>query len=167
MKTKFFILTFILAFTAASVLAQDKVMSSEMEKITGKWIGKLIYLDYQTNKPYEMPANLEVVRIGKSDNFKFSNTYPNESSANSTDTFEISNEGKLLDNETVKSKKTLPNGDLEIVTEVAGKDGNDDKEALLRHTYLISEIKFEIKKEVLFSGSEQWVLRHSYLYVRI
>lgn len=166
MKSKSIIIILIALINLTAQAQKAKITSQEFRKVIGEWNGKLVYLDYQSGKPYEMPANLEIIQIRKTNIFKFINRYPNEASANSVDTLIISSNGKLLDNERVKSKRTLEDGNLEIVTEIAGEDGNDHREALIKHTYLLGSNIFEIKKEVLFTGNANWTLRHTYKYLR-
>lgn len=165
MKTKFIFTLFSIALFNFSLYGQsDKITINEFKQIVGKWKGKLIYLDYTSNKPYEMPSDLEVVQIDKAGKFKFINSYPNESSANSIDTVSVNDNGRKIDDEIVKSKRNLKNGNLEINTEILGKDGNDDKPALIRHIYTIGKKELEIKKEVQFVGTLKWILRHTYKY---
>ena len=95
----------------------------------------MTYLDYSTGKPYTMPANLDIKRLGKTNKFLFANSYPNEKSANSIDTLSVSKDGKYINKEFIKSRSKLPNGDLEIITEEKEKNGNDNKPATFKHTY--------------------------------
>lgn len=66
----------------------------------------------------------------------------------------------------MKSKKFLPNGNIEIVTEYYGIDGNDNKSALIRHTYTVGKSIFIKKKQVQFKGKSEWINRHEYSYTR-
>ncbi|KFF06406.1 hypothetical protein [Flavobacterium reichenbachii] len=167
MKSKMF-LFFTIVLTSLSVFSQSNLVSaSEFQKSVGKWKGTLIYLDYKTSKPYEMPADLEVIQSNELNQFKFNNFYPNETSANSSHTIAITDDGKKLNDELVKSNKKLSDGSLEIITEILGKDGNDNASALIRHTYLIGAKTFEIKKEVQFTGTKIWLLRHTYKYSKV
>ena len=75
----------------------------------------------------------------RSNVFIFLNLYPDEPKATSSDTLTISNSGKMVNNETVKSKRKLGNGNTEIITELLGKDGNDNKPALIRTTYTVGK----------------------------
>jgi hypothetical protein len=112
MKSKSIIIILIALINLTAQAQKSKITSQEFRKVIGEWNGKLVYLDYQSGKPYEMPANLEIIQIRKTNIFKFINRYPNEASANSVDTIIISSNGKLLDNERVKSKRTLEDGNL-------------------------------------------------------
>ena len=142
------------------------VSVDDFGKLVGHWQGKLTYLDYQSNQPYTMQAVLDVVRIGAGSQFEFRNSYPKEPGANSTDTVTISNDGKLLDNEKVTGRRLLKDGSLEIVTEVLGKDGNDDKPAVIRHTYTLGSTSYLVIKEVQFAGEKNWIKRHEYSYAK-
>ena len=54
-----------------------------------------------------------------------------------------------------------------MTTEVDGNDGNDNKKAVLRHTYLLKSNTFSIIKEVKFEGTDKWIKRNEYLLNRI
>lgn len=167
-RTQLLFLLFILLCTN-TYSQENRLTGNEFEIITGNWKGKLVYLDYQTGKPYEMPANLEIRKTPEKNSYLFLHKYPDEPSANSTDTVNISADGKLLEEELVTSVRNYPGNknETEIVTEIKGNDGNDNKEALIRHTYKLSDTTFEIRKEVLFAGTDKWILRHTYAYTRM
>lgn len=165
MKLKSICALLVLTLLTLPLFAQT-LTPAQFSLASGNWKGTLTYLDYQSGKPYEMPANVQIERIGRSSAFKFSHSYPNEASANSIDTVSISNNGKVFDSEEVRSVETLKSGELQILTEILAKDGNDDKPALMRHTYLIGGKTFLIKKEVQFVGTKEWILRHTYSYQR-
>jgi hypothetical protein len=111
-----------------------------------------------------MPANLEVRRIDRTNQFALSNIYPNETGANAVDTITISIDGKYINEERIKSRRRLPGGDIEMITEQLGKDGNDNKEATFRHTYIFGKTMFKKRKEVQFEGETGWIMRHEYSY---
>jgi len=141
-----------------------KPIQKDFEKLLGTWQGFLTYLDYSSGKPYTMPANVEIKRVKKTNQFVFSNIYPNETSANSIDTISISSEGKYIHKELVKLRHKLPNGDIEIITEEFGKDGNDNKPAIFRHTYTFGPTTYKNRKDVQFTGETEWINRHEYSY---
>lgn len=134
--------------------------------LLGRWKGSLTYLDYTSGKPYTMPADIEVRQLDKTNKFIFYNIYPNETSANSIDTISVSADGKYIDKALIKSRRKLKNGNVEIVAEEQGKDGNDNKNATFRHTYLISKTHYSKKKEVQFEGETNWIKRHEYSYTK-
>ena len=139
---------------------------ADFNKLLGSWKGSLTYLDYSSGKPYTMPADIKIDRIGNTSQYSFSNIYPNEPKANSIDTFIISADGSLINKELIKSRKILAKGNIELVTEELGKDGNDNKDATIRHTYTFGKMKFRIIKEIQFIGEQKWIKRHEYSYSR-
>lgn len=160
---KFTIINIILIFCLNSY-SQTKITSEDLQIIIGTWEGSLTYLDYQTNKPFTMPANL-VVRQGKNENILLlNNIYPNEPKANSFDKIKILKKGMMLNKSTVTSRKELENGHIQIQTEHYAKDYN--KKALLRYTYTIGNRFFSIKKEVQFNTAEDWIKRSEFKYHR-
>lgn len=156
----------LLMLTICNAQNKFKTIKKDFEKLTGSWQGSLTYLDYTSGKPYTMPADIEIKRIDKTNKFIFSNIYPNETNANSTDTVSVSSDGKYIDKETVKSRRKLPNGEIEIITEELGNDGNDNRAAMFRHTYTLGATTFRTRKDVQFIGETEWIKRHEYSYKR-
>lgn len=141
-----------------------KTILKDFKKLSGTWEGSLTYLDYSSGKPYTMPANIEIKKIDKTNKFAFSNVYPNEVSANSIDTVSISTDGRYIDKESIKSRRKLSNGDIEIITEEIGNDGNDNKPAIFRNTYTFGLTTYKKRKDVQFNGETEWINRHEYSY---
>ena len=157
------IIIFALLFSIKNY-SQNIVTKDDLQILLGKWTGTLTYIDYGSNKPYTMPANL-IVEQGKNENqILLFNNYPNEPKANSKDKIKISKNGELLDNKRVKSKEKLADNQIQIITEYFGKDNK--KKALIRNIYIIGEKKFVIRKEVKFNNSEEWIVRNKYSYNR-
>lgn len=153
-----------LLISLSSFAQQPTVAVKDFQLIVGSWQGSLTYLDYTTGKPYTMPANVDIEQLGRSSRFTFSNSFPKEPNANWTDTVVLAADGLMIDKETITSKQVLPDGNLQIVTEVKGVDGNESKAALLRHTYTIGRDVFIKRKDVLFNGTTEWINRHEYKY---
>jgi hypothetical protein len=153
-------------FTAHCADAQKNAeqLLKDFQQLSGSWTGSLTYLDYSSGRPYTMAADIEVKRINDSNEFEFINTYPKEKSANSTQIISISKDGKYIGKEQVISRTEQAGGRIQIVTQRQGKDGNDNKQALIKQTYTISGASFSMRKEVLFSGENKWILRHEYAY---
>lgn len=152
------ITTITTAQTDASTLIKD------FKKISGSWYGTLTYLDYTSGEPFTMLADLKIERISKSNKFYFFSSYPNEPNANGGDTIIISEDGKYINNELIKSRTVLSDGTIEIITEETGTDGNDDQPAVFRHTYTFSKSTYSKRKDVQFVGTDVWVKRHEYSY---
>ena len=164
MKTILIILALLGVALPATAQTPARVQTSDFLKLLGSWEGKLTYIDYTSHKPVTMPANVDIRQIGESPAFKCYHSYPTEPNANSTDTLVIGKSGTTIDNEKVLSRKELPDGTIEIVTQEQATDGNDSKQALIKHTYTISSTMFRIRKEVLFSGDKEWLQRHEIVY---
>ncbi|WP_231459978.1 hypothetical protein [Pedobacter sp. Leaf132] len=166
-KIKFYIVA--LAICLTSVVNAQKTYNNllkDFESLSGDWNGSLTYLDYSTGKPYTMPANIVVKRIGKTNKFSFANIYPNEMNANSVDTIMISTDGKLLNDELVISHKRMLTGNTEIITETMGTDGNENKPATIKHIYTVGNKVYKKQKYVKFNPEDEWIKRHEYAYTR-
>jgi hypothetical protein len=72
--------------------------------------------------------------------------------------------GNLFGKDPIVTFKKEPNGDFQLITDVDGEDGNENKKAVLRHTYLLKEKQFSIVKEVKFVGADQWIKRNEYVF---
>ncbi len=130
----------------------------------GSWEGTLTYLDYSSGKPYTMSANIKIDLTADAKGFILGYEYPKEPHANSKDTtFMVGNQfGK----DKIVEFKQDANGDYTLTTEIDGKDGNDNKKAILRHTYLLQSNTFSIIKDVKFEGTDKWIKRNEYLLNR-
>lgn len=157
---------FFVCFGVASSLAPEpaRISLKDFKPLIGDWQGTLTYLDYSSGKPYTMSADVTIRRIRKTNKLVFANSYPQEPEANSADTLTIAADGQHIDTEGLKSRKVLATGELEIITEELGEDGNDNRAATFRHTYLISKTTFRRRKDVQFSGEQKWINRHEYAY---
>ncbi len=87
-----------LSFTSkAQETSTDATVTAQDIKIAlGEWKGSLTYMDYQSNEPYTMPANMEV-KPGKNDmELILHRIYPNEPKANGKGKFKITDNGQML-----------------------------------------------------------------------
>lgn len=165
-KIRFQLLIFFLIFSTSQVIAQGKITKKELKSFIGNWKGSLTYIDYSSDKPYTMPANIEIKNGLNANELLISNIYPNEPKANSVDTLIISAKENSFDGAAVKSITRLSDGSTQIITESSGMDGNDKKPALIRHTYTISKTNYSNRKEVQFFGETKWMKRHEYSYLK-
>jgi hypothetical protein len=90
--------------------------------------------------------------------------YPKEPQANLKDTTYIVN--KLFGKDKIVEFTKAADGGFTLVTEIAGEDGNDNKKAVLRHTYILKSNTFSIIKDVKFEGTDKWIKRNEYLLNR-
>lgn len=132
----------------------------DLAKSTGFWEGKLTYLDYSSGKPYSMAANITLSLTQDQKGFIMLYEYPKEPHANAKDTTYVT--GNLFGKDRIVVFKKENNGDFQLITDVDGEDGNDNKKSVLRHTYLLKEKQFSIMKEVKFVGTHQWIKRNEY-----
>lgn len=161
-----FILQF-LFFTIKVNAQSTSITLKDIKMMTGEWKGALTYLDYSTNKPFTMPADLTINYLNKIKSVVFSNSYPKEPHANSIDTIALLQKGKVFGKEIVKSNTRFKNGNILIITEEAGTDGNDNKPAIFKHIYTVGKNIFINKKEVKLNDSDNWIMRHQYQYRRV
>ena len=144
--------------------SQNAITSQELNVLIGDWTGTLTYMDYSSNEPFTMPANV-TVKQGKNENqLLLFNEYPNEPQANSKGKITISKDGNAINGSNLLSKKLLETGENQFTTESEGKD--DNKKALIRNIYVIGEKSFIIRKEVKFENKDQWLIRNEFSYTR-
>ena len=134
----------------------------DLAKSIGFWEGKLTYLDYSSGKPYSMAANITLSLTQDQKGLIMSYEYPKEPHANAKDTTYVT--GNLFGKDRIVAFNQEQNGDFQLMTEVDGEDGNDNKKAVLRHTYLLKENHFSIVKEVKFVGTDKWIKRNEYVF---
>lgn len=160
---KYIILNIILLFSLSSY-GQTQITPDDLKSIVGTWEGSITYLDYQTNKPFSMAANL-IVEMGRNENtLVLNNLYPNEPNANNSEKIKMSKNGTMLNSHLVTLREEIENGQTQIQTEHKGKD--DNKKALIRFTYHIGKNIFLIRKEVQFSQGGPWIKRSEFSYHR-
>ncbi|MBC7652294.1 MAG: hypothetical protein H7101_11145 [Deinococcales bacterium] len=151
----------------ATIATAQKLTPNNLKVLEGAWVGTLTYLDYVSGKPFTMPANTTYQQSANNPNIYLRSIgYSTEPHANQKDSMIISCDGTMLDDYKIISKKQLANGILEIVSEKKGIDGNDNKPALMRRIFTITNNTFTNKKEVLFDGSDKWLLRHTYSFTK-
>jgi hypothetical protein len=151
-------------FLAFSVNAQS-LQVKDLSNSVGSWEGKLTYLDYSTGKPYTMSANINISLTENKNGYIMSYAYPKEPQANSKDTTYIMN--NLFGKDKIVEFKKATDGGFTLVTEFAGEDGNDNKKATLRHTYILKLNTYSIIKDVKFEGTDKWIKRNEYLIYKV
>lgn len=159
-----FILTHLFILFSLSIYSQSQISAEDLALMVGNWEGKITYLDYQSNKPFTMDANLKVEKGKNEKKLVLNNIYPSEPKANNTNKYKLTKNGTFFNKHRVTKREKLANGQVEIHTEYKGKD--DNKKALIRYTYLVSKDIFSITKEVQFNQEEAWIKRSEYSYLR-
>ncbi len=163
MKSKFILAT-IIVLVSFNTKAQ-KVTPTDLKLLEGSWVGTLTYLDYKTNQPYTMPSNTTFKQSKNNLNIYLrSISYSNEPKANQKDSMIISNDETMLDDYKIISNKKLQDDAIEIIGEKNGVDGNDNKPATIRRIFTISSNIFINQKQVMFNGTNNWIIRHTYRF---
>jgi hypothetical protein len=153
----------VLISAAQEISAEATLTKDDIQLALGDWTGSLTYIDYQSNEPYTMPANMEV-KPGKNEmELILYRIYPNEPQANGKGKLKITQNGKMLNKEPVKFKEVLSDG-VKIITEYQGKDNNQN--ALIRNTYVIRQNELIIRKDVRFENSPDWLKRNQFTFNR-
>ena len=153
-------LVLLLCISAKAQTFQVKDLSNSL----GSWEGKLTYLDYSSGKPFTMLANVKISLTENKRGYIMGYEYPKEPQANSKDTTYAADQ--LFGKDKIVDFKKESNGDFRLVTEIMGEDGNENKKAILRHTYLLKSTTYSIIKEVKFEGSAIWIKRNEYLLTK-
>jgi hypothetical protein len=164
MKWTVGVLAFVLSLSGP--LFQQTLIADDLRVLTGpQWVGTLTYRDYRSDKMISIPSTLTVTEnAGEKFSWDFAYEYPAEPKANGTKTVVIRDAGRMLSDERVVERRQLATDLLKIVTQKKGKD--NDREALLRFTYLISNKSFSISKEVQYKGSVDFLARNQYSWSR-
>jgi hypothetical protein len=136
----------------------------DLSSTVGNWEGKLTYLDYSSGKPFTMLANIKIGLTADKNGYIMGYEYPKEPHANSKDTTFIND--NLFGKDKIVSFQKNTNGSFTLVTEVDGEDGNENKKAILRHTYQLVSNTYSIVKDVKFEGTDKWVKRNEYILVK-
>jgi hypothetical protein len=155
-----------LVLSISGSLFQQTLVADDLRVLTGpQWVGTLTYRDYRSDKMISIPSTLTVAETSSENlSWYFAYKYPAEPKANGTKTVAIREEGRMLSDERVVERRQLATDLLKIVTEKKGKD--NDRDALLRFTYLINKRSFSITKEVRYKGSVDFLARNQYSWSR-
>ena len=146
----------ILSFSQENII----VTPEELSPLAGNWKGSLTYVDYQTSEKKTLPVLIKFSQSETSKNeFSLMIEYPNEPHASSTEILKLANEGRVIYGHRL-TKKEKSNGQLLLIAEAAGID--DNRNAQIRYTFTISSALFRIRKDVKFSGQEEWQLRNEF-----
>jgi hypothetical protein len=155
-----------LLMPCSSLRAQPRATANDFKLMEACWDGQLTYLDYSTGKPYTMSARVTVEKMRGGDQWLFDYEYPGEPQARQRDTVVLSEDGrKWGDLEVVSRKKKK--GSLLLEAQKEDVDGNDQRPATIRYRYHFDQNRFSITKEVLFKGTDSWILRSKYEFEKI
>jgi hypothetical protein len=111
-----------------------------------------------------MSANIKISLTTDFRGYILGYEYPKEPHANSKDTTFIN--ANYFGKDKIVEFKKESSGDYKMITEIDGNDGNDNKKATLRHTYLLKSNTYSIIKDVKFEGIDKWIKRNEYILNR-
>lgn len=138
--------------------ASPRAQGSDFDRLRGSWTGTLTYRDYSSNKSVSIPINMHVDVAGAPEPgqpprvggparaLSFLRRYPDEPHANSAETVELSRDGRRFGDETVTARVEPAPGMVVIETREWGSD--NDRPALLRHTYTLGPDVFIASKDI-------------------
>jgi hypothetical protein len=92
--------------------------------------------------------------------------YTAEPDKNKKFRYTISDDGRMLNEMILVERKVLDDGNLQLILESSGVDGNDNKSARFRHILIIGDKTFSITKLVRFEGAKEYFQRHRYVFGR-
>lgn len=166
MRKKIYLVIILCVFAFSFITDDPVIKEDDLILLTGKkWTGTLTYLDYSSKKEVSIPVDLTVTQSSEYKNsFILKYEYTDEPDANGSDTVLISDDGKYLGDKKITSRSDLLNNTLGIITEESGED--DNRPAMFRHIYLISDSIFSIKKEVKFNDESEYFKRNVYEFKR-
>ena len=158
----------IVIVTVYAAVAQKGLtpLPTEFKSLIGCWQGTLNYSGTIIRKPYTTTAGLVVKQIGNCNKLEFLLIYTKDPGENVADTISISTNGRKINQQTIKSKRVTTEGNVEIITEVAGFDHDNNMAALIRQTYTIGKQLYTFKKQVQLQGQTDWLDRQEFTYER-
>lgn len=127
------------------------------------WTGQMTYLDYTTQKPSSIPVALNVKpAAGRTATYQI--LYPREPKYNTTEKLKISKDGTRLNGNAIIERAEQDDGSVKIVTLERGKD--DNRDADMRTTYVLSGSALTISKDVKFDDGDDFFQRNTLALTR-
>ena len=157
------ILTSVLVLSATFAFAQKKdATMRDLAGLPGTWTGQLTYTDYKDDKTQvSLATKLEIINSTDSLQFKYAYTEPNGKVVKDNGDMRIYNDGKQLSYDGHEFDIMAVRRKGERLTIIGERDGTDnDKEAIIRETFIIGPGVFNIVKEVKYETAEKFLLRN-------
>ena len=127
------------------------------------WEGALTYLNYGSDKRSTIPVKM-IIAAANGGSISYAIQYPGEEDANIDGVIEISENGSTINGHPVTSRRSLPDGGVEIVTEAQDRD--DNRPADIQTIYTITETLFKMRKAIRFEREADWIERNEYILKR-
>ena len=144
--------------------ATDNITMSDLKPLAGKWTGTLTYLDYTSAKQVSIPCNLEADVHEAQRKLKLFFIYPDEPKYNSSEKFNINQEGTKIGDAAITEINRLNGGGLQVTTEERGED--DRKPCTIKQILTITGNLFSITKMVKIDGETSFFQRNEYRWGR-
>jgi hypothetical protein len=159
----------IAVFAVQPVVARKPVTISakDIKNIVGCWNAKLDYSGTIVRKPYTTHALVAGSQLGNANTFRLVYSYTANAADNTADTISISKDGRKLNGATIQSKRCTKGGAIEITTEAAGFDHDQNQKVLVRQLYTIGKRTYTYKKQVKLQGQTEWLDRQLFTYTRM
>lgn len=147
-----------------SVAQEPALLKEDIAMIEGKWKGSLTYRDFKSGKEVTMPCNLslEVKKNGK--DLVMIYEYPDNSAWNNKDNISISENGRSINGERIKSRNKLADGVIEIIIESKGQDGSTP--ATVTQIITIGPTVFTLGQQVQYMTTGEKFQRNQYKWTR-
>ena len=159
-------ITTVLIIVAISSSGQTPTVSiNDFASLKGRWNGTLTYLDYGNNKLQTIKANVDVT-LKDSSIYELAIFYTDEPKKSGKDSYRIHQNGTKVNERLVIERTVDANGNLKIVLEDKGTDGNDYKPATFNQVLEIGKNSFTITKLVKFDGEKEFFQRNQYVFKR-
>ena len=155
--------TFSIIIITLTSCAQTSVEISDFEILNNRsWEGTLTYTDYQSGKPTDVDATLQITL--KNNTVKTAIQYTYEPNKNIKSSVKLKKNGTYYGNERI-IENTFENSYRTIKTTFEGKD--DNRDATMTITYKFNEDTYTITKFVAYKGSDESLIRNTYKFKKI
>ena len=159
MKIKVFGLGAILIAGLAINFQNHTIKADELKPWLGTWDGKMEYLDITTGMEESKRATIKVGPIAGGNKVALQYIYPDDASANFTDTIRVAADGKSVSYLSLKEKKKSSTGLLFILE---GETEDAGQKAEMRLSYNFNKKSFSLKKEIRHRGQSEYFTRSEY-----
>lgn len=159
MKIKAFGLGAILIAGLGISFQNHSIKADELKPWLGTWKGKMDYLDVTTGMDESKKATIKVGPIVGGNKIALQYIYPDDTTANFTDTLRVAPDGKSVSYLILADKKKTST-DFQFMLEGEGEDAG--QKAGIRLTYNFSKKNFSLKKEIKYRGQSDYFIRSEY-----
>ncbi|MBC6609969.1 DoxX family protein [Hymenobacter sp. BT507] len=129
------------------------------------WHGTLTYRDYRSQQLVTLATQLHATQTAPQDlRLQYSYREPDGRTVAGTDHLRILADGTRMEWDgllmQLHHKQQLPGHTLQLV--LVGEGQDDNRPATIRHTVLLADQRYSVRKEVRFASDTTFLLRHEY-----